>query len=52
MEIHSDWRTLFMIYFKIGCLLEDKIDRERLRHRAGQYTISNDELFRRGSNAL
>jgi hypothetical protein len=35
MEIHSDWRTPFMIYLKIGGLLEDKIDRERLRRWAG-----------------
>jgi hypothetical protein len=30
MEIHSDWRTLFMIYLRIGGLLEDKVERERL----------------------
>jgi hypothetical protein len=46
MQIHSNWSTPFMIYLRIGGLLEDKIDRERLHHRAGQYTIVNDELFR------
>jgi hypothetical protein len=30
MEIHSDWRTLFMIYLRIGGLLEDKVECERL----------------------
>jgi hypothetical protein len=35
MEIHSDWRTPFMIYIRIGYLPEDKIERERLHHRAG-----------------
>jgi hypothetical protein len=28
MEIHSDWRTLFMIYFRIGGLPEDMVDRK------------------------
>jgi hypothetical protein len=28
MEIHSYWRTLFMIYFRIKGLPEDKVDRE------------------------
>jgi hypothetical protein len=42
MEIHSDWRTPFMTFHRIGGLLEDKSDRERLH----QYTIVNDELFR------
>jgi ribonuclease HI len=28
MEIHSDWCTLFMIYFMIGGLPEDNVDRE------------------------
>jgi hypothetical protein len=28
MEIHSDWRTPFMIYLRIGSLLEDKVDCE------------------------
>jgi hypothetical protein len=46
MEIYSDWRTPFMIYFRIGGLLEDKVDHERLRRWAGQYTLVNDELFR------
>jgi hypothetical protein len=26
MEIHSNWRTEFMVYFKIGGLLEDKVE--------------------------
>jgi hypothetical protein len=30
MEIHSDWRTLFMIYIRTGGLPEDKINHERL----------------------
>jgi hypothetical protein len=34
-----------MIYIRITGLPEDKINRERLRHRAGQYTIVNGELF-------
>jgi ribonuclease HI len=46
LEIHSDWLTLFMIYFKTGGLPEDKVDCEGLHHRAGQYTLENDELFR------
>jgi hypothetical protein len=46
MEIHSDWHTPFMIHFRIGGLPEDKVERERLHHRAGQYTLVNDELFR------
>jgi hypothetical protein len=28
MEIHSDWHTPFMIYFRIGGLPEDKVERE------------------------
>jgi hypothetical protein len=28
MEIHSDWRTPFMIYLKIGGLLEEKDEHE------------------------
>jgi hypothetical protein len=39
-----------MVYFRTGGLPEDKVDREQLRHRAGQYTLVNDELFRRGAN--
>jgi hypothetical protein len=46
MEIQSDWRTPFMIYFRTGGLLEDKVDHERLHCRAGQFTPVNDELFR------
>jgi hypothetical protein len=26
MEIHSNWRTLFMIYLRIGGLPEDKVE--------------------------
>jgi hypothetical protein len=50
MEIHSDWRTPFMIYLRTGGLLEDMVECERLRRRAGQYTQVNDELYRRGAN--
>jgi hypothetical protein len=46
MKIHLDWRTPFMIYLGTEGLPEDKIDRECLCQRAGQYTIANDELFR------
>jgi hypothetical protein len=46
MEIHLDLRTPFMIYLKIEGLLDDKVEHERLHHRAGQYTLVNDELFR------
>jgi hypothetical protein len=46
MEIHSDWRTTFMVYLRIGALPEDKIECERLRRQAGQYTLVNDELYR------
>jgi hypothetical protein len=28
MEIHSDWRTPFIIYFRTGGLPEDKVERE------------------------
>jgi primosomal protein N'' len=28
MEIHSDWRTPFMIYLRTRGLLEDKVDHE------------------------
>jgi hypothetical protein len=45
MEIHSDWRTPFMIYFRIEGLPEDKVDPKQLCRRAGQYTLVNDELF-------
>jgi hypothetical protein len=30
LEIQSDWRTLLMIYFRTGSLLEDKVEGERL----------------------
>jgi hypothetical protein len=50
MEIYSDWRTPFMIYFRTWGLLEEKIDHEWLRRRARQYTLVNDELFRWSAN--
>jgi hypothetical protein len=28
IEIHSDWRTLFMIYVRTGALFEDKVECE------------------------
>jgi hypothetical protein len=46
MEIHSDWRTPFMIYLGIGGLSEDKVECERLCQQVGQYTLVNDELYR------
>jgi hypothetical protein len=46
MEIHFDWRSPFMTFLRTGGLPADKADRERLRHRVGQYTLVNDELFR------
>jgi hypothetical protein len=46
MEIHSGWRTPFMIYLRTGGLLDDKVERERLRHRVEQYTLVNDEHVR------
>jgi hypothetical protein len=46
MKIHSDWRTLFMIYLRTVALPEDKDERERLHRRARHYTLLNDELFR------
>jgi hypothetical protein len=49
MEIHSDWRTSFMAYLKTGGLPEDKVKCERLRQWAEQYTLVNDELYRRGN---
>jgi hypothetical protein len=45
MEIHSDRRTLFMIYLRTGGLPVDKDESERLHCRAGHYTLLNDELF-------
>jgi ribonuclease HI len=50
MEVHSDWRTLFLIYLRTRGLPDDKDERERLRRRAGHYTLVNDELFRRSTN--
>jgi hypothetical protein len=50
MEIHSDWRTPFMIYFRTWGMPEDKVELERLRCQAGQYTLVNDEIFRCGIN--
>jgi hypothetical protein len=38
MKIHLDWRTPFMVYLRTGGLLEDKVECEQLRRRAGQYT--------------
>jgi hypothetical protein len=45
MEIHSEWHTPFMIYLRTRGLPEDKVERERLHHWVGQYTLVNDELF-------
>jgi hypothetical protein len=45
MEIHLDWRTLFMIYLKTMGLPEDKVECERLHRQAGQYTLVNDMLY-------
>jgi hypothetical protein len=39
-----------MIYPRTGGLPENKADHERLRRRAGQYTLVNDERFWRGAN--
>jgi ribonuclease HI len=50
MENHSDSRTPFMIYLRTGGLLEDMVECEQLHQLAGQYTIVNDELYRRGAN--
>jgi hypothetical protein len=50
MEIHLDWCTPFMIYLRTGGLPENKVKCKQLHHRAGQYTLVNDELFRRGIN--
>jgi hypothetical protein len=49
MEIHSDYRTMFIIYLRIGVLPENKDECERLHRRARQYTLVNDELYRRGA---
>jgi hypothetical protein len=46
MEVHSDWRTPFMIYLRTGGLPEDKDECKQLRRQAGEYTLLNDELFR------
>jgi hypothetical protein len=35
MEIHSDWRTSFMIYLRTRGLPEDKVKHEQLCHQAG-----------------
>jgi hypothetical protein len=32
MEIHLDWHTPFMIYFRIGGLSEGKVEHEQLCH--------------------
>jgi ribonuclease HI len=52
MEIHSYWRTPFMIYLRTGGLHEDKVECKHLRRWAGQYTLVNDELYRRGVNDI
>jgi hypothetical protein len=39
-----------MIYLRTWGLPEDKVDHDRLCHRAGQYTLVNDELVRQGVN--
>jgi hypothetical protein len=49
METHSNWRTPFMVYHRTGGLPKEKVDREGC-HRAGHYTLVNEELFRRGAN--
>jgi hypothetical protein len=46
MEIHSYWRTLFMIYLRTWGVPEDKVKCEQLCQRAGQDTLVNDELYR------
>jgi hypothetical protein len=46
IKIYSDWRISLMIYLRTGSLLEEKVERERLRCQVGQYTLVNDELFR------
>jgi hypothetical protein len=45
MEIHSDWHTPFRIYLRTRGLLEEKVKCKQLHHRAGKYTLVNDELF-------
>jgi hypothetical protein len=45
MKIHLNCHIPFMIYLRIGGLPEDKVECERLRQRAGQYTLANDELY-------
>jgi hypothetical protein len=45
LEIHSDRHTPFMVYLRTGGLPEDKDEHERLHHRAGHYTLVNNELF-------
>jgi hypothetical protein len=39
-----------MVYLRTGGLPEDKDEREQLRHRAGHYTMLNNELFQRSAN--
>jgi hypothetical protein len=50
MEIDLDWCSLFMIYLRTGGLAEDKGECEQLHHRAGHYTLLNDELFKGSVN--
>jgi hypothetical protein len=44
-------RTLFMIYLRTRGLPDDKDERKWLRHRAGHYTLINDEVFRQIANS-
>jgi hypothetical protein len=39
-----------MIYLRTGGFPEDKVKGERLRQRARQYTLVNDELYQQGAN--
>jgi hypothetical protein len=50
MEMYSNWHTPFMIYFRTGGLPEDNVEWERLRRRAGQYILVNDEPFHQSVN--
>jgi hypothetical protein len=50
MQIHLDWRTLFMIYLRTRGMREDKDKRDQLQCLAGFDTLVNDELFRRSAN--
>jgi hypothetical protein len=52
MEIHLDWCTPFMIYHRIGGLLEDMDEHEQLCRWAVPYTLLNDELFWQSVNDI